>query len=80
MGSNLTWHDVNWVNNCQKGEKTKYYIKCRVLSVRLIFFLLDSSKGIDENLLIVSGDWHDRLHCPTQEGELGKVPEDHRRI
>ena len=21
MGTNLTWYDVNWVHNCQKGEK-----------------------------------------------------------
>ena len=23
MGTNLTWHDVNWVYNCQKGEKNQ---------------------------------------------------------
>ena len=23
MGTKLTWHDVNWVYNCQKGEKNK---------------------------------------------------------
>ena len=37
MGTNLTWHDVNWVYNCQKGKETNYYIKCRVPVVRLIF-------------------------------------------
>ena len=56
MGTNLTWHDVNWVYNCQKGEKTKYYIKCRVPAIRLISYLPDSSKGIDEDFLIISGD------------------------
>ena len=74
MGINLTWHDVNWVYNCQKGEKTKYYIKCRVLTVRLISCLPDLSKGMDEDFLIVSGDWHDGLYCPTQEGEPGRLP------
>ena len=69
MGTNLTWHDVNWVYNCQKGEKTKYYIKCRVPTTRLISCLLDSSKGMDEDFLIVLGDWHNVLHCPTHEGD-----------
>ena len=78
MGTNLTWHNVNWVYNCQKGEKTKYYIKCRDPTVRLISCLPDSSKGIDEDFLIVSGDWHDGLHCPIQEGKRGRVPTDHR--
>ena len=35
MGNNLTWHDINWV--------------CRVPSVRLISYLPDSSKGMDED-------------------------------
>ena len=56
MGTNLTWHDINWVYNCQKREKTKYYIKCRVPSVRLISYLSDSRKGMDEDFLIISGD------------------------
>ena len=43
MGTNLTWHDVNWVYNCQKGKKTKYYIKCKVPSIRLISCLPNSS-------------------------------------
>ena len=74
MGTNLTWHDINWVYNCQKREKTKYYIKCRVPSVRLISYLFDSRKGMDEDFLIVSGDCHDGLHCPTQEGEPSRFP------
>ena len=76
MGTNLTWHDVNWVYNCQKWEKTKYYIKCRVPTVRLISYLRDLSKGMDEDFLIISGDWHDGMHCPKQEGEPSRVPED----
>jgi len=56
MGTNLIWHDVNWVYNCQKREKTKYYIKCRVPTIRLISCLPDSSKGMDEDFLIILGD------------------------
>lgn len=53
MGTNLTWHDVNWVYNCQKEKETKYYIKCRVPSVRLISCMPESNKDMDENFLIV---------------------------
>ena len=74
MGTNLTWHDVNCVYNCQKGKETKYYIKCRVPVVRLISCMHESNKGMDKNFLIVSGDWHHGLHYPTQEGEPGRVP------
>ena len=65
IGTNITWHDVNWVYNCQKGEKTKYNMKCRVPAVRLISCLPNSSKGMDEDFLLVSGGWHDGIHCPT---------------
>ena len=76
MGTNLTWHDVNWVYNYQKREKTKYYMKCRIPTIRLISCLFDLSKGMDEDYLIVSGEWQDGMHCPTQEREPGSVPED----
>ena len=55
-------------------------MKCRVPAVRLIFCLLDSSKGMDKDFLIVLGGWHDGMHCSTQEGELGSVLEDRTRI
>ena len=76
MGINLTWHDINWVYNYQKREKTKYYMKCRVLAVRLISCQPDSSKGMDEDFLLVSRGWHDGIHYSTQEGEPGRVLED----
>ena len=76
MGTNLTWHDVNWVYQCQKREKTRYYLKCKVPVVRLISYLPDSSKGMDKEFLIVSEGWHDGIHCPIQEREPGITPED----
>ena len=36
--------------------------------VRLISCLLESNKGMDKDYLIVPGEWHDGLHCPTREG------------
>lgn len=76
IGTNLTDHDVNWVYNYQKRKETGYYFKCRVLSIRLISCIPKSNKGMDEDFLILSGEWHDGLHCPTHDGELGGVPED----
>ena len=65
MGTNLTWHDVNWVYNSQKGKDIGYYFKCRVPSVRLISCIPELNKGMDEDFLIVLGGWHNGLHCPT---------------
>ena len=31
---------------------------------------------MDEDFLIISSEWHDDLHCPTQDGELGGAPKD----
>ena len=76
MGTNLSYHDVNWVYNYQKGKETGYYFRCRVPTVRLISCILDSNKGMDKDFLIISGEWHDSLHCPTQDRELDGVPED----
>ena len=51
-------------------------MKCRVPTIRLISCLPDSSKGMDDDFLIILGGWHDGMHCPTQEGEPGSVLED----
>ena len=50
-----------------------YYLKIRVPEVRLILCLPETNKGIDQHFLIVSGEWHDGLHYPTQEGKQGGV-------
>ena len=65
MGINLTHHDKNWVYSCQRSNKAGYYLKTRVPIVRLISCLSETNKGMDEDFLIISGEWHDRLHCPT---------------
>ena len=78
MGTNLTWHVMNWVYNRQKRKETNYYIKCRVPSIRLISCMPESNKGMDKDFLIISGDWHDGLQCPTQDREPGRVPTDLR--
>ena len=73
MGVNLTHHDINWVYNHHKLTGQGYYLKTRVPAVRLILCLLESNKGMNKGILIVSGEWHDGLHCPTKKGTLGGV-------
>ena len=72
-GANFTHHDVNWVYNCQHSKDTGYYFKTRVLSMRLISYILESNNGLDQDFLIISSEWHDGLHCPTQDRKLGGV-------
>ena len=73
MGVNLTHHDVNWVYNCQLLKSTSYYLKTRVLEVRLILCFPKTNKGMDQDFLIISGKWHDGLHCPTRDEKPGGV-------
>ena len=51
-----------------------YYLKSRSSVVKLVLFLPKSNKGMKDEFLIVSGEWHDGLHCPVREGEPGGVP------
>ena len=51
-----------------------YYLKSRSSVVRLISCLPKSNKGMKDDFLLAPGDWHDSLHCPVREGELGGVP------
>ena len=41
--------------------------------VRLISCLPETNKGLDEDFLIISGDWHDGYHCPVRDGTPGGV-------
>ena len=48
-------------------------MKARDDKVRLIQCLLESSKGLNKNFLIVSGGLHGGFHCLTEEGAPGGV-------
>nr|POF10785.1 hypothetical protein CFP56_03455 [Quercus suber] len=69
MGLRLTHHDVNWCYNLHHLRGKTYYMKTRDDRVRLIQCLPDSNKGLTQDFLIVSGEWHNGFHCPTIEGE-----------
>ena len=59
---------------CHSLDDSRYYLKSQSNIVRLVSCLPKSNKGMKDDYLIASGEWHDGLHCPTQEGELGGVP------
>ena len=71
MNLNLTHHDVNWIYNLQHLKGQGYYLKSRHFEVKLIQCLPVSNKGLKEDFLIFSGQWHDGLSCLVKEGELG---------
>ena len=44
-----------------------------ILEVRLISCLPESNEGMNKDFLIISGEWHEGLHCLTREGIPGGV-------
>ena len=74
MGLGLTWHGVIHMYKCHSLADLAYYLKSRSNIVRLVSCLPKSNKGMKDDCLIASREWHDGLHCPIQEGELGGVP------
>ena len=74
MGLGLMWFDVVHMYECHKLTSAGYYLKSRSDIVRLISCIPKSNKGMKDDYLIVSEEWHDGLHCPTWAGEPGGVP------
>ena len=74
MGLGLTWHDIVWMYEYHLLTDFGYYLKSRSSDVKLISCLPKSNKGMKDDFLIISSEWHDNLHCLTQEGAPGKVP------
>ena len=73
MGLGLTWLDVVHMYECHKLAGAGYYLKSRSNIVRMILCLPKSNKGMKDDYLIASGEWHDGLHCPTQAGDPSGV-------
>ena len=71
MNLNLTHHDINWIYNLQHLKNQGYYLKSKHAEVRMIQCLPVSNKGLKEDFIIFSGQWHDGLPCPVKEGEPG---------
>ena len=74
MGLGFTWHNVVHMYKCHKLADARYYLKSWSNIVKLVSCLPKSNKGMKDDYLIASGEWHDGLHFPTREGEPGGVP------
>ena len=69
---NLTHHNLSWIYNLHNLKGQGYYLKSRQPEIRLIQCLLISNKGLNEDFLFFSGQWHDGLPCPVKEGTPGR--------
>ena len=65
MGLMLTWHDVVHMYKCHSLADSGYYLKSRSNIVWLVSCLTKFNKGMKDDYLIASREWHDGLHCPT---------------
>ena len=74
MGLELTWHDMVHLYECHKLDSVRYYLKSQSYVARLISYLPKSNKGMKDDYLIVSREWSDGLHCPTQVGDPSWIP------
>ena len=74
MNLGLTWHDVVHMYECHSLASTRFYLKSQFDTVRMVSCLPKSNKGLKDDYRIVSGDWHNGLHCLTREGKLDEVP------
>ena len=72
MNLGLTWHDVVHLYECH-SLFGGYYLKSRSDEVRLISCLLKSNKGLKDDYLVISGEWHNGLHCLVRAGTPGGV-------
>ena len=52
---------------CYQLADSWYYLKSRSSVVRLVSCLPKSNKGIKDDFLIVSGEWHNGLHCSVRD-------------
>ena len=73
MNLGLTWHDFIHMYKCHSLANARFHLKSRSDTIRMVSCLPKSNKGLKDNYLIASEEWHDRFHCPNQEGELGRV-------
>ena len=73
MGLGLTWLDVVHLYECHKLAGAGYYLKSRFDIVKLISCLPKSNKGMKDDYLLISREWHDGLHCLTRAGDPSGV-------
>ena len=73
MNLGLTWHNVVHMYECHSLAE-RYYLKSWSDKVRLISCLPKSNKGLKDDYLVFSREWHGGLHYPVRARILGRVP------
>ena len=73
IGLGLTWHNVVHMYECNSLADVGYYLESRSTVVRLVSCLPKSNKGMKDDYMITSKEWHDDLHYPTRKGEPAGV-------
>ena len=72
MNLGFTWHDVAHLYECHSLSGS-YYLKSWSDEVRLISCFPKSNKGLKDDYLVISEEWHDGFHCPIRAGTPGEV-------
>ena len=62
MDLGLTWHNIVHMYECHSLANTRYYLKSCSDVVRLISCLLKSNKGLKDDYLVISREWHEGFH------------------
>ena len=72
LGLNLTVHDITYVYRLQSIGRKQYTLVSRNSGRKLVTGLLDSSKGRDEDFLVIMGNWQNpHINCPLIPGVPG---------
>ena len=71
LSLNLTVHDITYVYRFQTTGRKQYTLVARNSKRKLVTELPDSSKGQDEDFLVITGNWQNPLfNCPLILGKL----------
>ena len=65
LGLNLTVHDTTYVYSLQTTDRDQYTLVARNSDRKLVTRLPNSSKGRDEDFLVIMGNWQNpHISCP----------------
>ncbi len=72
LGLKLTVHDITYVYRLQKTGRDQYTLVARNSDRKLVTGLSDSSKGRNEDFLVITGNWQNpHISCSLILGEPG---------
>jgi hypothetical protein len=72
LSLNLTIHDITYVYRLQATSRKQYTLVARNSDRKLVTRLQDSSKGRDEDYLVITRNWQNPIiSCPLIPGEPG---------